>query len=470
MIVAGVDVVRLNFSHGKSEEHVQRAQLVRSIAARLGRPIGVLCDLQGPKIRIGKFEHGRIELSPGDKFILDADCKLGDQQRVGLGYKKLPQEVSLGTVLLLDDGRIVMTVEEIRGGEIHCVVEAGGTLSDNKGINRQGGGLSAAALTAKDKEDIKTAVALEADFIAVSFPRQASDIVQARELIKKAGGTASLVAKIERAEAIEVLEEIIDAADAIMVARGDLGVEVGDAAVPGLQKRMIRMARARNKAVITATQMLESMISNPIPTRAEVSDVANAVLDGTDAIMLSGESAVGRYPLEAVSAMHRVCLQAEKEYHAQRLEQRIDEGFQRVDEAIAMAAIFTARHLQIKAIAALTQSGASAQWLSRAHTLVPIYALSPEKAARRKLTLYRGVYPYPIDQTDKTRDDILREMEQTLLRNNVVQQGDLVLLTFGEPITTAGRTNTLKVIKIGELHGTEPANETGFQILKENQE
>jgi len=469
IIMAGVDVVRLNFSHGKPEEHIQRAEHVRSIAARLGRPIGVLCDLQGPKIRIGKFENGSIEINQGDKFILDADCKLGNQQRVGLDYKQLPQEVSLGTVLLLDDGRIVMSVEAVKGNEVHCVIELGGKLSDNKGINRQGGGLSAAALTDKDKQDIKTAVALEADFIAVSFPRSAADINEARELIKKAGGTASVVAKIERAEAIEVLEEIIDAADVIMVARGDLGVEVGDAAVPGLQKRMIRMARDRNKLVITATQMMESMITNPIPTRAEVSDVANAVLDGTDAIMLSAESAIGRYPLEAVAAMHRVCLQAEKEYYAHRIDQRFDESFERVDEAVAMAAIFIARHFGIKAIAALTQSGASAQWLSRAHTLVPIYALSPEKVARRKLTLYRGVYPYPVDQANKTRDDILHEMEQTLLSNGVVQRGDLVLLTFGEPITTAGRTNTLKVIKVGEP-GADLHQETGFQMLKENQE
>ncbi|HEU4708365.1 MAG TPA: pyruvate kinase [Methylophilaceae bacterium] len=469
MIMAGVDVVRLNFSHGNPEDHIQRAELVRSIAARLGRPIGVLCDLQGPKIRIGKFENGSIELAQGDKFILDAQCRLGNQQRVGLDYPSLPQEVGPGTVLLLDDGRIVLSVEAVRGSEIHCMVELGGTLSNNKGINRQGGGLSAAALTNKDKQDIKTAVALEADFIAVSFPRAAADIEYARELVKQAGGTASIVAKIERAEAIAALEEIIDASDVIMVARGDLGVEVGDAAVPGLQKRMIHMARDRNKVVITATQMMESMISNPIPTRAEVSDVANAVLDGTDAIMLSAESAVGRYPLEAVSAMHRVCVEAEKEYYAQHINQRFDEHFERVDEAIAMAAIFTARHFGIKAIAALTQSGASAQWLSRAHTEVPIYALSPEKSARRKLTLYRGVYPYPVDQGGKTRDDILREMEQVLLRNEVVQKGDLVLLTFGEPITTPGRTNTLKVITIGEHFG-EPTHETDFQILKENQE
>jgi pyruvate kinase len=448
MIVAGVDVVRLNFSHGTAEDHIQRAETVRNIALKLGRPVGVLCDLQGPKIRIGKFELGSVKLAAGDTFILDADCKLGNQQRVGLDYKTLPREVGPGSVLLLDDGRIVMTVEMVKGNEIICTVVSGGILSNNKGINRQGGGLSAAALTEKDKQDIKTAVALEADFIALSFPRNGADVEQARKLVRKAGGNASIVAKIERAEAIDALEEIIAASDVIMVARGDLGVEVGDAAVPGLQKRMIRMARAQNKVVITATQMLESMITSPIPTRAEVSDVANAVLDGTDAVMLSAESAVGHYPLESVSAMHRVCLEAEKEYHGRQLPQKVNQEFQRTDEAIAMAAIYTAEHLKVTAIAALTQSGTAAQWLSRADTLVPIYALSPLKEARRKLTLYRGVYPYPIDQAGKKRDEILKEMEDTLVRYGVVSKDDLVLFTFGEPIGKEGGTNTLKIVKI----------------------
>lgn len=450
MIVAGVDVVRLNFSHGSAQDHINRAKLVRAIAVKLGRPVGVLCDLQGPKIRLGKFENDKIQLAAGDKFILDANCKLGNQGRVGLDYKTLPKEVERGAVLLLDDGRIVMTVDAVKGAEIHCTVNVGGALSNNKGINRQGGGLSASALTAKDKEDIKTAVALEADFIAVSFPRSGADVKKARDLVRKAGGTASIVAKIERAEAIDALEEIIDASDVIMVARGDLGVEVGDATVPGLQKRMIRMARARNKVVITATQMMESMITSPIPTRAEVSDVANAVLDGTDAVMLSAESAVGHYPLETVSAMHRICLAAEKEYYGQNFVQKMDQEFQRTDESIAFAAIYIAQHLKVKAIAALTQSGTAAQWLSRADTLVPIYALSPEKGARRKLTLYRGVYPFPINQKGKNRDDILHEMEETLLRNGAVSKGDLVLLTFGEPIGQPGGTNTLKIVKVGE--------------------
>jgi len=449
MITAGVNVVRLNFSHGTAEEHIRRAEIVRNIAAKLGRPVGVLCDLQGPKIRVGKFELGKVTLKTGDIFVLDADCELGDQYRVGLDYKALPK-VADGDVLLLDDGRITMQVDRLKGNQIHCVVLNGGVLSNNKGINRQGGGLSAEALTKKDREDIKTAVALEADYIAISFPKSASDVELARALVKEAGGSASIIAKIERAEAIVELEAIIEASDAIMVARGDLGVEVGDAAVPGLQKRMIRMARAHNKLVITATQMMESMISSPIPTRAEVSDVANAVLDGTDAVMLSAETASGQYPLETVEAVHRVVIEAEKEYFSEHHAQKLDQVFIKTDEAVAAAAIYTAQHLKVKAIAALTQSGNAAQWLSRADAEVPIYALSPDKFARRKLTLHRGVYPYPINQENKNKDEILLEMEQVLLQQKAVVAGDLVLLTFGEPIGSPGGTNTLKIVKIGE--------------------
>ena len=454
MITAGVNVVRLNFSHGLAEDHIKRAEIVRSIAMKLGRPVGVLCDLQGPKIRIGKFELGNVSLKTGDLFVLDADCVLGNQYQVGLDYKTLPQEVAEGAILLLDDGRITMQVDRVKGNQIHCVVLSGGILSNNKGINRQGGGLSADALTKKDREDIKTAVALEADYIAISFPKSALDVELARTLVRKAGGTASIIAKIERAEAIENLEAIIEASDAIMVARGDLGVEVGDAAIPGLQKRMIRMARAQNKLVITATQMMESMITSPIPTRAEVSDVANAVLDGTDAVMLSAETAAGQYPLETVQAVHRVVMEAEKEYFSQQHIRKLDQVFVKTDEAIAAATIYTAQHLKIKAIAALTQSGNAAQWLSRADAEVPIYALSPDKFARRKLTLHRGVYPYPIKQENKNRDEILQEMEQVLLQQQVVNPGDLVLLTFGEPIGSPGGTNTLKIVKIGEHRQT----------------
>ncbi len=450
LIVDGVNVVRLNFSHGTAEEHIARAETVRNIALKLNRPIGVLCDLQGPKIRIGKFVDGKITLKTGDLFVLNANCKLGDQDQVGLDYKELPNEVNEGTILLLDDGRITMQVDRVSSSKIYCVVLAGGVLSDNKGINKQGGGLSAEALTEKDKEDIKTAVALEADYIAISFPREAADIDLARRLVNEAGGSAGIIAKIERAEAIDAAEEIILASDAIMVARGDLGVEVGDAAVPGLQKRLIRLARQHHVPVITATQMMESMINNPIPTRAEVSDVANAILDGTDAVMLSAETAAGHYPLETVQAVHRVALAAEKEYF-KRFDARVRrDAFTKTDESIAMATIYIAQRLKVKAIATLTQSGNTANWLAQADNMVLIYALSPNRVARRKLTLYRGVYPFPIDQEGKNRDEILVEMEQVLLREQVVSKGDMVIFTFGEPIGNPGGTNTMKIIKIGE--------------------
>ncbi len=450
LIEAGVDVVRLNFSHGTAQEHIQRAKMIRSISIARHKSIGILCDLQGPKIRIGKFENGSVTLNQGDKFILDAGCALGNQERVGLDYRTLPQEVGKETVLLLDDGRIVMKVDSIRKQQIFCTVTTGGVLSNNKGINRLGGGLAAEALTEKDREDIKTAVQLGADYVAISFPRSAKDVELARELVMASGGHASIVAKIERAEAIPVLKEIIEAADVIMVARGDLGVEVGDAVVPGLQKKMIRMARTMNKVVITATQMMESMINNPIPTRAEVSDVANAVIDGTDAVMLSAETASGKYPLETVMAMHRICLEAEKEYSGHFLRQRVDDEFEHIDESIAMAAVYTANHLKVKALAAITQSGASVLWMSRAETNVPIYALSPEQRTRRKVTLYRGVYPCRMDDKTNDRDHILAYAENELLRRGAVNKGDLILLTIGEPIGLAGSTNTLKIVRVGE--------------------
>src|SRR5512135_3472455 len=342
MIRAGVDVVRMNFSHGTAQDHMGRAEKVRAAAKAAGRAIGILADLQGPKIRIRKFENDKITLNKGDTFILDASLDgLGNQERVGLDYKELPKDVDIGTVLLLNDGMLEFHVTGVKGAEVHCVVVRGGVLSNNKGINRKGGGLTAPALTDKDKEDIKTAALIKADFLAVSFPRSADDMKLARSLMHEAGGKSLLVAKVERAEAIPVLDEIIDASDAIMVARGDLAVEVGDAAVPGLQKKMINMARAKNKLAITATQMMEAMITNPIPTRAEVSDVANAVIDGTDAVMLSAETAAGQYPVEAVQAMDRVCVEAEKEIEISPASMRMSRNYQSIDESIAMAAIYT---------------------------------------------------------------------------------------------------------------------------------
>jgi pyruvate kinase len=450
LLAAGVDVVRMNFSHGTAQDHLARAELVRDISRDLGLTVGIMCDLQGPKIRIGKLDSGRITLEAGARFILDARCGLGDQERVGLDYRELPNDVHSGDVLLLDDGRIVLDVIAVQGSEILTVVRHGGELSNNKGINRQGGGLTAPALTAKDMEDIRTAVAMKTDFLAVSFPKSGSDMYMARELMRAAGGRAFLIAKIERAEAVRALEDILDASDGIMVARGDLAVEVGDAAVPALQKRMIRLAREKNKLVITATQMMESMISSPVPTRAEVSDVANAVLDGTDAVMLSAETAAGRYPVQTVEAMSRVCLEAEKSDELRLDLEFLDRVFTRVDQSIAMGALFTAFHLKVKCIAALTQSGSTALWMSRLHCGVPIYALTPEVSTRYRMSLFRDVYPLMIENYTPERDALLREAEDALKAHGAVQDGDLIVLTIGEPIGKAGGTNTLKIVRVGE--------------------
>jgi len=450
MVRAGIDVVRMNFSHGSTEDHLARATSIREIAARLGRTVGILGDLQGPKIRVGKFESGKILLVEGEKFILDAGCPLGNQERVGLDYKDLPKDVKSGDILLLDDGRLKLEVGMVRGQEIHTRVLVGGALSNNKGINRQGGGLTAPALTAKDMDDIKTAAQIGVDFVAVSFPKSAADMYMARQLLRAAGSSAVLIAKIERVEAITNLAEILDASDGIMVARGDLAVEVGDATVPALQKKMIRMARDRNKLTITATQMMESMITSPVPTRAEVSDVANAVLDGTDAVMLSAETASGKYPVETVESMARICIEAERSAEVTLDREFLDRVFTRIDQSIAMAAIWTAHHLKVKAIAALTQSGSTALWMSRLNCGVPIYALTPDAESLARMVLYREVYPLLMKQQHTDRDLLLAEAEQVLIERGVVQKGDLIVLTIGEPIGAAGGTNTLKIVRVGE--------------------
>jgi pyruvate kinase len=451
MIEAGMDVVRINFSHGTAEEHGKRVEMIRSLARAAGRTIGVLMDLQGPKIRVGKFENGKTLLKPGARFILDAACKLGNDERVGLDYPSLPDDVHKGDTLLLNDGLIVLGVTSVEGPLIHTIVEQGGVLSNNKGINRKGGGLSAPALTEKDMEDIRTAAELKADYLGVSFPRSGADIELARSLLRKAGGHALICAKIERAEAITALEEIVDASDIIMVARGDLAVEVGDAVIPALQKRMIRMSRARNKLVITATQMMESMISSPIPTRAEVSDCANAVLDGTDAVMTSAETAAGQYPVETVQAMARVCIEAEKADVSAIEQRRVGaEATRDVESAIGRAVMSTANYLPITAIAALTQSGTTAQLMSRNDSSVPIYALSPLVETRRRVTLFRGVYPINFAVKSKDPEETLNAAEDELLKRGAVQIGDLIIITIGEPFGKAGGTNTMKIVRVGE--------------------
>jgi pyruvate kinase len=456
MIRAGVDLVRMNFSHGSAQDHMKRADTVRAAAAAVGRTVGILADLQGPKIRIRKFVNDKIVLNKGDAFILDASMDgLGNQERVGLDYKELPNDVEKGTVLLLNDGLLEFHVTAVNGPEVHCVVVRGGVLSNNKGINRKGGGLTAPALTDKDKEDIKTAALIKADYLAVSFPRCADDMKLARSLMHSAGGKAMLLAKIERAEAIPVLAEIIDASDAIMVARGDLSVEVGDAAVPGLQKKMIKMARERNKLAITATQMMESMITAPIPTRAEVSDVANAVLDGTDAVMLSAETAVGDYPIETIEAMARICLSAEREDEHHAVDRRtVSQKFMRIDQSIAMSALYAASHFKVKAIVALTQSGSTPLWMSRMSAGVPIFALTPVQETLTKVTLFSGVHPVVFHSAAKDQTQEMLNAEQALVDKGWVQDGDMIVITVGEAVGKAGHTNTMKIVRVGDHRKT----------------
>ena len=453
VIEAGVDVVRVNFSHGAPEEHKLRVDTVRNRARAHGRQVGVLGDLQGPKIRTESFRDGPVQLVEGELFIIDAalGTKAGSKDRVGTTYKDLPRDVKRGDNLLLDDGNLVLWVEEVKDQEIRCQVKVGGELSNNKGINRQGGGLSAGALTDKDRADIKLAAELKVDYLAVSFPRTAVDVNEARELLRSAGGHGGIVAKIERAEAIEAIEEITAASDAIMIARGDLGVEIGDAELPGVQKQLIKIARSMDRIVITATQMMQSMVTSQIPTRAEVFDVANAVLDGTDAVMLSAETATGRYPSKVVAAMARICMGAEKQRSAMVSDHRIDTVFKRSDEAIAMAAMYTANHLGVKAIAALTESGSTPLWMSRISSGIPIYALTRHVETRRKVTLYRGVYPVSFDVSSTDHAVVNKEAIDELVRRGAVRDGDLVIITKGDLMGMHGGTNAMKIVRVGDM-------------------
>ncbi|MEM7562734.1 MAG: pyruvate kinase [Pseudomonadota bacterium] len=453
LLKAGVDVVRLNFSHGTAAEHQARAERVLSVAQDNQRFIAILADLQGPKIRIEKFKEGEVQLEAGAEFCLDMNCPQGegDISRVGVTYKPLADDVTQGDLLVLDDGRIVLQVESVDQGQIKCRVVTGGALSNSKGINLKGGGLSADALTQKDKADIVTAAQIGADYIAVSFPRTADDIHYARELLREAGGQGGVVAKIERAEALENLEAIIEASDAIMIARGDLGVEIGDAKLPAIQKQIIKKARSLNCVVITATQMMESMRENPIPTRAEVFDVANAVLDGTDAVMLSAETATGSFPSQTVSAMSDICLNAEQQDRAAKSKHRVDTTFNQVDEAIAMATMYTANHLKVRAIASLTESGATALWMSRISSNIPIYALSRHDSTNRKVNLYRGVFPVYFPTIHTNHAEANQEAVEMMLKRNTIANGDLVIITKGDLMGTGGGTNAMKIVEVGNM-------------------
>ena len=450
LIHAGVDLVRLNFSHGKAEDHQKRAEMVRQCGKEIGKEIGIIADLQGPKIRIARFKHNKVQLVTGAEFILDADHanNAGDEKIVGIDYKDLPKDVKTADILLLDDGRLVLKVKSVENNKVICEVIVSGELSNNKGINRLGGGLSVNALTDKDKADLKVAVAIEADYIAISFPRSAQDMLEARQLLTELNSNIGLIAKIERKEAIDVIDEIIKVSDAVMVARGDLGVEIGDAELPAVQKYIIKRARALDKAVITATQMMESMIHNSIPTRAEVFDVANAVLDGTDAVMLSAETATGDHPDKVVAAMGRICCGAEKQLYAQISKHRVECQFSRIDEVIAMATMYAANHFDIKAIIALTESGSTPLWMSRIRSGIPIYGLTRNLKTERKMTLFRGVYPLHI-QFDKIDHNQLNQLAaKELINRKLAQTGDKVIITYGDMVGLHGGTNTMKIVEI----------------------
>lgn len=454
LLRAGVNMFRLNFSHGTTADHRQRVQQVREASRKTGVPVALLGDLQGPKIRIARFENKQITLTPGDQFILDAamDPAAGNQSGVGIDYKALPQDCRDGDILLLDDGRIQLQVEQIAGTQIHTRVTIGGVLSNNKGINRMGGGLSAAALTDKDRFDIQVAAELDFDYVAVSFPRSAEDLIEARQLLDASGSRAEIIAKVERAETVaspEALDAIILASDGVMVARGDLGVEIGDAELIGVQKHLIRRARELNRVVITATQMMETMITNPMPTRAEVFDVANAILDGTDAVMLSAETAAGQYPVEVVQAMTRICQGAEKHLLSAPAPTSPDTPCERIDQAIARSAMYTANSLSgVSAIICLTESGSTPLWMSRIRSGLPIYALTRNSRTLRRMALYRGVEPIFFDVTAVDEKRINEAILAGLLADERIRKGDLVLLTRGNMIGSHGQTNQMQILQV----------------------
>jgi len=452
LLEAGADVLRINLSHGTHEEQAARAVQVREVARGLRKEVAILADLRGPKIRLEKFIDGSVELQTGDVFTLDASDEpaMGDQTRVGVTYKGLAGDVSPGDLLLLDDGLLTMRVVEVKAKDIVCEVEAGGVLGDRKGINVQGGGLSLPGIAEHDIEDIPRAAAMGADYLAVSFPRNAEDMQEARRRLREAGSDARLVAKIERTEAIENLEEIIAASDAVLIARGDLGVEIGDAELPGLQKLITTKSLEQNKVVITATQMMQSMVESPIPTRAEVLDVANSVFDGTDAVMLSAETAVGRHPHTVVEAMNRICLGAERHADTRLDHSRLNVQFQRIDQAIAMAAMFMATNVQVQAIVALTESGSTAQWLSRVRSPVPIFALSRLRDSRRRMALYRGVYPIAHDFPSADMEETLAGGVRLLFLQGHIKAGERIIMTMGDHTGNEGGTNSLRLVQIGE--------------------
>ena len=452
LIAAGVDVFRLNYSHQTHNHHEKRMKEIRRLSLEYKHAVAVIADLQGPKIRIENFKGGKIQLKEGGNFKINTKLSSdsGDESQVGISYKQLANDLKLNDRLLIDDGRIVLGVLSIDNHIIDCEVITGGELTNSKGINLQGGGLSADALTNKDIEDMKHAAKIEVDFVAISFPRDAKDIKKARKMMKDCNCNAQIIAKIERADALNHIEEIIKESDVIMIARGDLGVEVGDAALPPIQKSLIKKARDMDRAVITATQMMESMIKNKIPTRAEVFDVANAVIDGTDAVMLSGETSIGHYPDEAVKSMSRICEEAEKQRSVRESDHRINQRFETISEAVAMSSMYSANHIGAKAICSLTETGGTCLWMSRISSGIPIYAFTRHTATRRRVALYRGVYPMKFDITHTDPLEANKQMIEQLIEQNVVVEGDFVIITKGDLRGKRGATNNMKIIQVGQ--------------------
>ena len=451
LLEAGADVVRINCSHGDLVSQRPRVEAVREASDALGLDVAILADLQGPKIRVERFAEGAVTLEDGATFTLDTDLdpSAGDVSAVGITYQALPDDVTPGDVLLLSDGQIELDVIAIEGRKVVCRVRSGGRLRDRKGLNRRGGGLSAASLTDDDRENIRTAAEYGIDYLAVSFPKDGADVETARRLFKRAGGNGRIIAKVERTEAIEHIESIVRAADVVMVARGDLGVEMGFASVPGLQKRILYLTRTKARVAITATQMMESMIEHPLPTRAEVSDVANAVMDGTDAVMLSAETAIGQHPVEAVRAMAAICVKAERHLSMRGLpSHRMDDRFERVDEAIAMAVMYTANHLDVAAIIAFTESGSTARWMSRIRSDIPIFALTRHASTRRRVQIFRNVHPVPFDMRQLEVPKLYDDAIQTLRSRGVVTSGDRVIVTKGDRTGVAGGTNAMKILAV----------------------
>ena len=452
LIAAGVDVFRLNYSHQTHNHHEKRMKEIRRLSLEYKHAVAVIADLQGPKIRIENFKSGKIQLKEGGNFKINTKLSSdsGDESQVGISYKQLANDLKVNDRLLIDDGRIVLDVLSIDNYIIDCEVITGGELTNSKGINLQGGGLSADALTNKDIEDMKHAAKIEVDFVAISFPRDAKDIKKARKMMKDCNCNAQIIAKIERADALNHIEEIIKESDVIMIARGDLGVEVGDAALPPIQKSLIKKARDMDRAVITATQMMESMIENKIPTRAEVFDVANAVIDGTDAVMLSGETSIGHYPDEAVKSMSRICEVAEKQRSVRESDHRINQRFETISEAVAMSSMYSANHIGAKAICSLTETGGTCLWMSRISSGIPIYAFTRHTATRRRVALYRGVYPMKFDITHSDPLEANKQMIDQLIEQNVVVEGDFVIITKGDLRGKRGATNNMKIIQVGQ--------------------